>query len=57
MEPDAITDLYVNLRCMRLFDKSADLYAGGGILQSSDLETEWEETNAKLRTMEALFEQ
>ncbi len=56
MEPEAITDLYVNLRCMQLFDKSADLYAGGGILHNSELKTEWEETNEKLRTMEAVFE-
>ncbi|MGL4853008.1 MAG: isochorismate synthase [Phocaeicola sp.] len=57
LDPNAMTDLYVNLRCMKIKEKSAVLYAGGGILASSDFEAEWEETNQKLKTMQAAFNQ
>lgn len=55
VEPDAITDLYVNLRCMQVYSNAAELYAGGGILRNSSLESEWNETNEKLKTMEAVL--
>lgn len=55
MEPDAITDIYVNLRCMQVFSDAAELYAGGGIIRNSDLESEWNETNEKLKTMGQLL--
>ena len=48
---DGQTALYVNLRCMRLADGKATLYAGGGILPSSVEEAEWEETRHKMETM------
>tara|TARA_R110002049_G_scaffold70401_3_gene181908 strand:+ start:4845 stop:5960 length:1116 start_codon:yes stop_codon:yes gene_type:complete len=41
------TQLYVNLRCMQLNDKNANLYVGGGITESSDAEMEWAETVSK----------
>lgn len=45
------TDLYVNLRCMKVTDRFLSLYAGGGILPSSDKEEEWNETEDKMRAM------
>ena len=51
VNPDSETNLYVNLRCMHLKDQQIYLYAGGGILPSSDAEAEWEETIHKMNTM------
>lgn len=45
------TDLYVNLRCMKIEPGILTLYAGGGILESSDLDKEWAETESKLQTL------
>ena len=42
--------LYVNLRCMELAQDSVALYAGGGLLASSSLEKEWQETCQKMKT-------
>jgi isochorismate synthase len=44
-------DLYVNLRCMQLFQNSACLYAGAGIVRGSDPEKEWKETEEKMNTL------
>lgn len=55
IDPEGDTHLYVNLRCMQLHRRSATLYAGGGILPTSTAETEWEETNEKLKTMRRLL--
>ncbi len=54
LDPTGRTDLYVNLRCMRIEDDVLTLYAGGGLLTSSRLEDEWAETERKLRTMMSL---
>lgn len=43
--------LYVNLRCMQVGTDILRLYAGGGTLPSSELLSEWEETENKLQTM------
>ena len=51
LDPQGETTLYVNLRCMNITDKTATFYAGGGILPSSTVETEWEETQQKMNTM------
>lgn len=51
IDPAGDTSLYVNLRCMKITDKESTLFAGGGILPSSTLQTEWEETRHKLKTM------
>ena len=48
---DAGTHLFVTLRCMSLCGDSAHLYAGGGLLATSDCESEWVETQRKLKTM------
>lgn len=49
------TDLFVNLRCMQAFNKHLRLYAGGGILRSSELKSEWMETEHKLQTVLSLL--
>lgn len=41
------TQLYVNLRCMQIKDTTAIIYVGGGITESSDAESEWNETVSK----------
>lgn len=51
LEPDGQTDLYVNLRCMEIHEEEATLYAGGGILASSEMASELEETKEKMKTM------
>lgn len=43
--------LYVNLRCMQLFENCAALYVGGGFTQDSDPEKEWLETERKSETL------
>jgi isochorismate synthase len=44
-------NLYVNIRCMKIFDTRACLFVGGGITADSVLETEWDETNHKAKTL------
>lgn len=55
LDPDGQSDLYVNLRCMHLSPERCTLYAGGGLLSSSRLEDEWQETEDKLQTMKWLL--
>ena len=55
LEPDAETHLYVSLRCMRIDHDACNLYAGGGILTDSDMESEWRETEMKMDTMRNLI--
>lgn len=43
--------VYVNLRCLQLFDKNFVLYSGAGITTSSVAEKEWEETDNKILTL------
>lgn len=43
--------LFVNLRCLQLFEDHALLYAGAGITADSDPEKEWKETELKMDTM------
>jgi isochorismate synthase len=43
--------LFVNLRCMKLTENEAILYAGGGLTALSDPQSEWEETCLKLETL------
>jgi isochorismate synthase len=45
------THLYVNLRCMQLFDRELVLYSGAGITENSDPEREWIETDNKMKTL------
>lgn len=43
--------VFVNLRCLQLFEKQFVLYSGAGITTSSVAEKEWEETDNKMMTM------
>jgi isochorismate synthase len=45
------SDLFVNLRCMQLGNKTAILYAGAGVTIDSNPEKEWEETEMKFDTL------
>lgn len=49
------TQLYVSLRCMELAAGHALLYAGSGLLKSSEAKDEWQETCRKLQPMLQLF--
>jgi isochorismate synthase len=44
-------DIFVNLRCMQLFEGQAIVYAGAGVTVDSVPEHEWEETEMKLNTL------
>lgn len=48
---DGETHLYVSLRCAELTTSSATLYAGGGILPESQCESEFAETESKMKTI------
>ncbi|TYP75017.1 isochorismate synthase [Aquimarina intermedia] len=48
-------DLYVNLRCMQIFDEEVKIYVGGGITKDSVPEKEWEETVRKTQTMKKVL--
>lgn len=50
------TEVYVNLRCMKIYKDILELYAGGGILTSSSLKSEWEETEKKLQTILSIID-
>ncbi|PZD78265.1 chorismate-binding protein [Mesonia sp. K7] len=45
------THLFVNLRCMQVFDDCVKIYVGGGITADSNPEKEWEEICRKSETM------
>lgn len=49
------TQLFVSLRCMELKPGHALLYAGSGLLKSSELSEEWQESCRKLQAMLQLF--
>lgn len=44
-------DLYVNLRCMKIEEKTISIFVGGGITKDSIPLNEWQETVAKATTM------
>ena len=44
-------NIFVNLRCMQLFENQAIVYAGAGVTIDSIPEHEWEETEMKLNTL------
>ena len=50
-----VTDLYVNLRCMKFDDSQVNLFIGGGITIDSNAEQEWQETVAKSRTIKKVL--
>ncbi len=50
------TNLFVNLRCMQVFEDKFALYIGGGITADSVGEKEWEETEIKSQTLTDVIE-
>ncbi|MEO1485109.1 MAG: chorismate-binding protein [Bacteroidota bacterium] len=55
-EGQSKADLFVNLRCMELEEKTAHIYVGGGITGDSKPEQEWQETQFKSKTMLSLLQ-
>ena len=51
------THLYVSLRCMHILPEvhACELYAGGGLLKESEMQKEWEETEAKMQTIKRVL--
>lgn len=45
------TNVFVNLRCMKILKNTAVLFAGGGITEDSEPESEWMETEMKFQTL------
>lgn len=48
---DDHTNIFVNLRCMQLFENKARLYAGAGVTEDSNPAKELQETEMKLNTL------
>jgi isochorismate synthase len=46
---------FVNLRCMELYEGEALIYVGGGMTAQSELDREWQETERKSKTLEAIL--
>lgn len=55
LRPEGDTSIYVNLRCMHIENECLTLYAGGGLLSSSNLQDEWNETEKKMQTMRRIL--
>ncbi|MEZ7500575.1 isochorismate synthase [Flavobacterium sp. Arc3] len=49
------SDLYVNLRCMKIKDNQANLFMGCGITKDSNPEKEWKESVNKSMTMKRVL--
>ncbi len=49
------TRLFVNLRCMQIFENQGIFYAGAGITEDSIPEKEWQETELKCQTLSKLI--
>lgn len=45
------SNIFVNLRSMKISENIAHLYAGAGITEDSDPEKEWNETEIKMKTL------
>jgi len=45
------TDLFVNLRCMKILKDKLVLFVGGGLTEQSEPQSEWEETVLKAKTL------
>lgn len=50
------TQLYVNLRCMKLKSNEASIYVGGGITKTSNAENEWRETVSKSLVIKSILD-
>ncbi len=49
------SELFVNLRCMKIDKNIATIFVGGGITKDSNPKMEWQETVAKTNTMKSIF--
>jgi isochorismate synthase len=49
------TNIFVNLRCMKVMPHHATLFAGAGIIVNSNPEKEWNETEIKMQTLLDIF--
>ncbi|QNM87069.1 chorismate-binding protein [Polaribacter pectinis] len=49
------SNLFVNLRCMKIEGNVASIYVGGGITKDSIAKKEWEETVSKSKTMKRVL--
>lgn len=49
------SDLFVNLRCMKIDDSKAYLFLGGGVNKDSDPESEYKETVNKSKTVKSIL--
>lgn len=49
------SNLFVNLRCMKIDNNTASIYIGGGITKDSIAKKEWEETVSKSKTMKRVL--
>lgn len=49
------SELYVNLRCMKLNARKVEIYIGGGITKDSNPESEWQETLVKSQIMKSVL--
>lgn len=49
------TDLFVNLRCMKIDQNQVTIYVGGGITKDSVPELEWDETVSKSLTIKSIL--
>lgn len=49
------TNLFVNLRCMKITNHQANIFVGCGITKDSNPEAEWEETVNKSKTMKQVL--
>lgn len=52
---DGASSLFVNLRCIQLFENVAHIYAGAGVTADSDPEKENEEVEMKIKTLSQLI--
>lgn len=51
------TALFVSLRCMEIKESRGLMYAGGGLLEESSEESEWQETMMKMEPMRSICTQ
>lgn len=51
LDIEGISQLFVNLRCMKMAENKAEIFVGGGLTASSDMQQEWEETERKADTL------
>ncbi len=56
MNMSGTSHLFVNLRCMKIWENHYQLFTGGGITAQSDPHAEWEETELKTQTLLAVIE-